>query len=302
MKMQKFIVDKDYKSIYIYLKQREFSENFIKNLRKVEGFLRINNEIVYINHPLKTGDILEINANPNTKSSIMHCVLPIDIVFEDDHYLIVNKPAGLATMPTRSHYSENLAGAICNYMDKKDHNFVLRIINRLDKDTAGLVIIAKDSISQKELNDINKIYHALCYGKIDVPLTIDKPIATTLNQIGYNDNKRIISPKGKKAVTYVTPICFYEDKNITLISCKLVQGRTHQIRVHLSSIGHPLVGDKLYGSNPPCLTKEDLNTSVPLKHTALICKQISFVHPFTNEQIHLQVDYPEDIKTLNLIK
>lgn len=298
MRLQKFEIDKDYKSIYIFLKQHDFSENYIKNLRKVEGFLRVNGETVFINHPLKKGEILEINANPNTKSSIMHCILPIDIVFEDEYYLIINKPSGLATMPTRSHYTSNLAGTICHYMDKKDTNFVLRIVNRLDKDTSGLIIIAKDSVAQKELKDIQKTYHALVFGKIDAPLTIDKPIATILNKDGYNENKRIISNNGQEATTFVTPIKYLEDKDITLISCKLVHGRTHQIRVHLSSIGHALAGDKLYGSNPSFLAKEDLNTSHTLNHTALVCKSISFTHPFTKQVINLEIDYPNDIKEL----
>lgn len=300
MRNQKFVVDKDYKSIYIFLKQHGFSENYIKNLRKVEGFLRINNEIVYINHPLKTSDILEINASPNTKSSIMHCILPINIVFEDDYYLIVDKPSGLSTMPNRSHYIQNLAGAICNYMDEKDPNFVLRIVNRLDKDSSGLVIVAKDSVAQKELKDVQKIYHALVIGKIDRPITIDKPIATLLNQDGYNQHKRVISKDGKEAITFVTPIKYYTDKEMSLISCQLIHGRTHQIRVHLSSIGHPLLGDNLYGSNPLCYTKRESNPT--LDHTALICKRLSFIHPFTQQKIELEVDYPEDFANLIIDK
>lgn len=296
--MQKFIIDRDCKSIYIFLKQHGFSENYIKNLRKVEGFLRVNNETVFINHALKTGDKLEINANPNTKSSIMRCIIPLDIVFEDEFYLIVNKPSGLATMPTRSHYTKNLAGAICNYMDKKDPNFVLRIINRLDKDTAGLIIVAKDSVAQKELKTIEKFYHALCVGKIERAITIDKPIATLINQYGYNENKRVISNDGQEATTFVNPIKYYKEKNMTLISCNLIHGRTHQIRVHLSSINHPLIGDKLYGNETYFISGLQKQYSTFLNHTALVCKSISFTHPFTNNLIKLEIDYPEDIKNL----
>lgn len=288
MRMQEFFIEKPYKSIYLFLKEHGFSENYIKNLRKVEGFLRVNNEAVFINHPLKTGDLLEINSSPNTKSGIMHCILPIDIVFEDDYYLIVNKPSGLSTMPNRSHYTKNLAGAICEFMDKKDPNFVLRIVNRLDKDTSGLIIVAKDSVAQKELKDVQKVYHAICHGKINTSLTIDKPIATVLNQDGYNQHRRVISDNGKEAITYVTPLKFIENLNATLVECRLVHGRTHQIRVHLSSIGHALIGDSIYGNEITPL----------LSHTALVCKEISFVHPFTKQQINLQVDYEEDFKRL----
>ncbi len=318
MRFQKYVVDKAYDSVYIYLKQHGFSENFIKNLRKTHGDILLNNQIVHINQPLKQNDILQINASPNTKSSIMHCILGLNIVYEDEYYLIVNKPSGLSCMPNRSHYAENLAGAICHYMDKKSTNFVLRIVNRLDKDTTGLVIVAKDSVAQKELSNVQKTYHSLVIGKIDKPITIDKPIATLLNADGYNQHKRVIAQNGKTAITFVTPIKYYPDKNFTLISCTLEHGRTHQIRVHLSSIGHPLVGDNLYTpenatniintvnekcSNPACLSKAEStpkqSTNINnLTHTALVCKSITFTHPFTKKIVNLEVDYPDDIKNL----
>lgn len=285
--MKQYIIEKDYKSIYLYLKQHNFAENFIKNLRKKEGYILINNHTAFINAPLKKDDCLKINANPNTKTSIMHCILPLDIVYEDEFYLIVNKPAGLATMPSRSHYAQNLAGAICEYMDKKEENFVLRIVNRLDKDTCGLVVIAKDSIAQKDLIVKEKIYHALCLGKIDHPITIQKPIQTVQNEYNFNQHKRIISDCGKAATTSVVPIKYIKNKDISLIQLTLQHGRTHQIRLHLSSIGHPLLGDCLYGQS-----------SNLIEHAALICKAITLFHPYKQTDITLQVDYPQDFKEL----
>ncbi len=287
MQFHEYNIDDNYKSVYLYLKKHGFSENYITNLRKSWGFINVNNEIVNINKPLEIGDTLKINANPNTKTSIMHCILPLDIVYEDDFYLIVNKPSGLATMPSRSHYTENLSGAICYYMGKKTDNFVLRIINRLDKDTAGLIIVAKDSISQKELNNVKKTYHALCHGKIDESLTINSPIETTLNKLNYNNNKRIISTQGKEATTFVKPIKYIEKYDISLIELNLKHGRTHQIRVHMSSINHPLLGDIIYGEENSLIN-----------HTALVCKTLEFIHPFTNKKIFLDIPYPEDFKAL----
>ena len=282
MKYQSFTITKAYKTIYYFLKEEGFAENFITNLRKVWGNLKVNNEIVNIRKSLKTGDILEINSNPNNKTTIMHCIIPLDIVYEDKYYLLINKPSGLSCMPSRSHYSNNLAGAICHYMKDKDNNFVLRILNRLDKDTAGIIIVAKDSISANKLKNIEKTYYAICVGKINKQTVIDKKIKT-LNINGKNEHKRIISQDGQDAITRISPIIYTD--NHSLLSIHLEHGRTHQIRLHLSSISHALLGDELYGQ------KSEL-----ISHTALLCKQISFYHPYLEKSLHFEVDYPEDFK------
>lgn len=289
---QIYKIDKNYQNIYYFLKDNGFSENYITNLRKVMGNIKVNEENVTIRHPLKIGDELSINSNPNTKTTIMHCIIPLDIVYEDNYYILINKPSGLPCMPSRSHYSCNLAGAICYYMESKDLNFTLRIVNRLDKDTAGIIIVAKDSISQKEMKDINKTYYAICEGIIDKDLIIDKKIKTITNGT-INVHKREESNDGKEAITYVHPIKSFvlikdnKEKTVTLIKLNLSHGRTHQIRVHLSSIGHPLLGDEIYGEK-----------SIYIKQTALICKEVSFYHPFLNKVLSFSIPYPNDFKDL----
>ena len=291
-KYQFYKIDKNYSSIYYFLKDNGFSENYITNLRKVMGYIKVNGEDVTIRHPLKIGDELAINSSPNYKTTIMHCIIPLDIVYEDKYYLLINKPAGLPCIPSRSHYSCNLAGAICYYMEAKEPNFTLRILNRLDKDTAGIVIVAKDSISQKEIRDINKTYYAFCEGKIENDLVINKKIKT-ITYGKLNVHKREIADDGKDATTYVHPIKTLKLKKddtetiVTLIKVNLKHGRTHQIRVHLSSIGHSLLGDELYGKK-----------SLFISHTALICKEISFYHPFENKTLSFSVPYPKDFETI----
>lgn len=289
MKYQEFTINKEYKTIYYFLKDEGFAENFITNLRKSWGNFKVNGNIVNIRKPLKIGDKLEINSNPNSKTTIMHCIIPLNIVYEDKYYLLINKNSGLSCMPSRSHYTNNLAGAICNYMKEKDDNFVLRIINRLDKDTAGIIIVAKDSISANKLKEVQKTYHAICEGEVRDKVTINKKIKTITNN-GINQHKRIISEDGQDAITYVTPIS--HNKNLSLLSIKLEHGRTHQIRLHLSSIGYPLLGDELYGKK-----------SEIIDHTALLCKEISFYHPYLEKYLHFEVDYPDDFnKILKNIK
>ena len=277
-------ITKDYDSVYYFLKDNGFSENFITNLRKVKGYILIDNQIATTKSFLPKNATLSICNNPNQKTTIMHCILPLDIVYEDAYYLLVNKPSGISTMPNRSHYSENLGGAICHYLQNNQPDFTLRILNRLDKDTSGLVLVAKNSIAQKDIKNIEKTYLALCEGVIDEPCTISKPILTVRNN-GVNQQKRVVSEQGQAATTFVEPIKTIE--NTTLLSITLKQGRTHQIRLHLSSIGHPLVGDALYGK-----------ASDRINHAALCCNKLSFYHPYLKKKLSFSAPLPQDFLSL----
>lgn len=289
-KFQKITVTKCDKNekIFSYLKKLGYSQNYITNLKKQEGFILLNNTPVFVDHKLKPNDEILITKNPNIKTTIKSLDLPLCIVYEDNDILVVNKPSNLACMPSKSHYTNNLAGAIVNYMQNKDNNFVLRIINRLDKDTAGLVIIAKNSLIANQLNSgnfIQKTYYCLCEGIIKDSMVINKNILTTKNSLGFNNLKREISSAGKPASTYVTPVSYFS--NYTLCKVKLEHGRTHQIRLHMSCINHSLLGDELYGQ------KSDL-----IDHTSLVCKEISIFHPTKKINININIDFPDDFKKL----
>lgn len=263
-------------TIFFWLKNQGFSENYIKHLRK-ENMVFLNNIPVNIRAKINNGDLLEIAQNPNRATKIQKCDGKLEILFEDGDFLIVNKPHNLACMPTRSHFANNLGGQICAYMG---NDFTLRIVNRLDRETAGIVVIAKNVIASNNIK-LEKEYHALSHGIINEKMTINQPILT-IQENGINQQKRIISPLGKPSITHVHPIKIYKDR--TLIKLILETGRTHQIRVHLSHIGHPLVGDTLYGRINP-------------SHTYLILKKISFIHFRTKETLSFEVNYPEDWKT-----
>ena len=197
----------------------------------------------------------------------------------------ISGSTSVSTMPNKSHYTNNLAGAICYYMSQKDPNFTLRVVNRLDKDTSGLVLVAKSALALKELSSFEKKYHAICEGIIDKDMVVDQPILT-IQENGINNRKRVISPDGQKATTYIRPLKQLND-NFSLIELILVHGRTHQIRVHLSSIDHPLLGDELYGSKSP-----------KIDHTALICKKVSFYHPYLKKTLSFSAPYPDDFKLI----
>ncbi len=265
-------------TIYYFLKENSFSEHYIKNLRNISGSIFLNGIKTTIREKIKVGDVISISTSPNKKTDILLCDGDIKILYEDDDYLIVFKPHNLACIPTRSHYTQNLGGQICKYMSTKDENFVLRIINRLDKETAGIVIIAKNIISRNSIKNIYKEYHALCSGILkEDEITINEPIETvTIN--GINQIKRIVSENGKPAITHVKVLKRFT--NSTLISVTLETGRTHQIRVHLSHIGHPLIGDTLY--NP------DQNNII--NHTMLLLKKVSFIHFRTGQKKSIETE------------
>ncbi len=264
-------------TIYFFLKNAGISENQIKGLRKPNK-IKLNGVFCAINAKIQPGDVVEISQNTTTASKILPCEGNLDVIFEDEDYLIINKPHNLATIPTRSHFAHNLGGMIVNYL--QDENFVLRVLNRLDKDTAGIVIIAKNTLAANRTKDIKKTYFALATGRLEQQeFDINTPILTICEN-GVNQRKRVISPAGKPAHTHVQLIKNFE--NHCLVKLTLSTGRTHQIRVHMQSIGHPLLGDEIY--NPS-------HASHP--HTMLILKEISFSHFRTGKTISLNVPFPE---------
>ena len=284
------IIIKDVKrkeKLFSYLKRYGFSKNYINNLRKKEGYILVDGKIAYLDNFVKVGQRVQLCASPNAKTNIVPTNIPLEIVYEDDDLLLINKPSGLATMPTKSHFKDNLCGAILNYMLPKDFNFTVRIVGRLDKDTAGIVAVAKHSTACRYYSQsgiIQKTYYAIASGKIENDVLVDKPIATTNNKLGYNNLKREINDFGKQAQTFIMPIAYYD--NNTLCKVEIKQGRTHQIRLHLASIGHPLVGDSVYGT-----------PSNQISHTALICKQVN-LRLINGQQKTFSVDYPEDFKKI----
>ncbi|MGN1201374.1 MAG: RluA family pseudouridine synthase [Candidatus Caccovivens sp.] len=275
-------------TVYFFLKETNISERFIKNLRKTQNSIKINGKAGTLRSQLHNGDILEIAKNFDFSTSTPVSEGNLDILYEDDDFLIVNKPHNLACIPTRSHINDNLGGRVVAYMQKTTPNFVLRIINRLDKETAGIVIIAKNLFAYNRIKDLKKEYYALCEGEFkQTRFTINAPILTISNN-GINEMKRIISPQGKPSITHVQVIKKSNFPALTLVKLTLETGRTHQIRVHLSHNNNPLYGDTLYG------------TSTLENHTFLILKKISFIHFRTGKHIVIEAPYPNDwLKYIN---
>lgn len=278
-------------SVYFYLKSQGFSERYINKLRKIDQGIKINTQTADLNSRIKNDDVLEISNDTLTKSEFPKVRYDnLDILFEDEDFLIVNKPHNVACMPSRSHYADNLGWQVCSYMQTKTNNFVLRVINRLDKETAGIVIIAKNLFAYQNVGKIHKEYFAICFGNLSQnKTTIDLPILTKTEN-GINVMKREVSEKGKKALTHISLIKNYD--NYCLVKAVLETGRTHQIRVHCSHIGHSLVGDTLYTDEKSTIFKTFKKT-IP-DHTMLILKNVVFKHFRTNKEIKIEIPFPKE--------
>lgn len=277
----KYIVKKEDedKAINQILKEQfEFSNRLFRKL--------INGKHVFLNgknidtrlNP-KERDILTIDLNyKEDNSNIIAVKMDLDIIYEDDGLLILNKTAGVAVHPSIEHYKDSLVSGVKYYFESKGIAKKIRPVNRLDLNTSGLIIFAKNEyiqeclIRQMKNNTFKKEYLAIVDGYLENKKEIiDEPIARKENSI----IERCVSKKGQKAITEYEVI--KEKNNYSLVRCKLLTGRTHQIRVHFAYIGHPLVGDTLYG------TKSDL-----IDRQALHSCKISFCHPITGENMSFE--------------
>lgn len=265
------------------------SSALIKKAKRIENGITVNGKLAFTNSTVLENDKVEVIIETDNEKSenILPCEIPLNIVFEDEYMLVVDKDGGVPTHPSLNNYDISVAGAVMNYYQKQGKNFVFRPVNRLDKGTSGLMIIAKNpyihEMLKKQLHTGNFVreYKALVCGIIEGCGTVNAPIFRADNSI----IKRAVDERGVYAVTHYRPIEVFKDK--TLLSLKLETGRTHQIRVHMQYIGHPLYGDFLYGSEA-----EDL------KRPALHSSEISFLHPISNKHLCFSSPLKHDIETI----
>lgn len=261
-----------------YLKTLDISKAMIKRIKNHGDFL-VNGQHVTVRYLLQKDDVLNI-IFPLELSCIEPDDIPLKIVYEDEYYLVIDKQANIPCIPTKRYPHHTLANGLIKYFN--DHHILatVHLVNRLDKETQGLMLIAKDSRSHyllsQDIKQVKRVYHCLVEGTLKGEGIIDSPIAKAHDSI-----KRIISKDGNEARTYYRVLKNIEDK--TLVECILDTGRTHQIRVHLSSIGYPLAGDQLYGAKENTLFYLD---SV----------ELSFVHPYTKEFLEFKKEDKYDCK------
>ena len=256
------------------------------------GKVQVGKKSVRKRHIVKTGDVVCYESPKPAKIIAVPENIPLDIIFEDDDIIIVNKPKGMVVHPAPGHYSGTLVNALLfyakNMLSSIGGEFRPGIVHRLDKDTSGLMSIAKNNqthvflAEQLANREMGRMYLAICHGRIKKEkLTIDLPIG----RHPRNRKKMAVSlEKGNPAITHVKVLEYvsYKKKDATFIEAKLQTGRTHQIRVHLAHINHPVIGDEVYGSST-------IGGIGQILHAA----KLNFVHPRTNKQLEFEAPLPE---------
>lgn len=284
--MKKFKLEKEYARMKISQYLREVQNYSGRSLRNVEVFL--NGKQVRTTKKLPSGGILKV-VEKKKGTDIEPIDLNIEVAYEDNDILVVNKTPFLLTHPTQKKAEFTLANGIVHYfLEKYGEKLVPRFYNRLDMNTSGLIIITKNSFSQAFLQNISSIekkYMAIVEGIVqeEGKIVIEKPIYKNGEQL-----QRTVDPRGQYAKTVVKVIKRYPEKNVTLVECELFTGRTHQIRVHLKSIGHPIVGDELYGSGT--------DKEKGIKRQFLHAYRIKFTQPSKNEEIEVEIPIFKDME------
>jgi 23S rRNA pseudouridine1911/1915/1917 synthase len=251
-----------------YLHHRGLSVTLVKKAKY--GGIHLNGVPVTVRAEVNVGDLIEIYTEDNVSEGIPPMDIPLTVIYEDDDILAVDKPTDMPTHPSKGNNLPTLANAVMGYYGG---DFVFRSVNRLDRDTSGIVIIAKNQFSAGALSSSmkkglwNKKYHALVSG---IPSEKSGVIDAPIERVEEGNIKRMVREDGKRAITEYSVIEEYENR--CLCELHLLTGRTHQIRVHMAYIGHPLVSDFLYG------TPSD-------KEYYLRCKEISFPHPKSGELV-----------------
>ncbi|HEX3033344.1 MAG TPA: RluA family pseudouridine synthase [Bacillota bacterium] len=277
------------------------SRRMIQKLTRSKGIL-LNGRTAFLKKPVKTGDVVKVRiqdfsdgqVNRKPEQGITPQFMLLDIIFEDEDLLIINKPAGLKVHPTQAGESSTLSNGVAYLLAEKGLSPVVRPVHRLDTNTSGVIAFTKNQFSHHQLDiqlknrEMKREYLAVVEGTMDEwfpqnqVLVIDKPIG---RQKGH-PTRRVVRPDGEVALTYVHLVGFL--KNATLVRVSLETGRTHQIRVHLSHLGHPVAGDSLYGSRG----------AAGIRRQALHAARLALVHPRSNEPCIFEAPMPQDMADL----
>ena len=291
MILQYRVIDNKFYNLKEILKVHfQLSDNLITKLKQNRKIL-LNSEFTYLDHLVKINDFVEVDLDleESSENIVPNPNIELDIVFEDDSILIVNKSAGIPVHPSMNHFTDSLSNAVKYYFNTINLKKKIRPVNRLDKNTSGLVIFAKNEyvqdllIKQMKANILKKEYLAILVGTLkEKNGVINAPIARKEGSI----IEREINEKGFSSITHFKLIRNFEYNNtkLSLVKFVLETGRTHQIRLHSKYINHPILGDSLYGSSSSFISRQ-----------ALHAYKINFLHPIKKEPLSFEVPLPEDM-------
>lgn len=295
IKLDKIIVDKQDVRLDVYItdKYKDLSRTMVQKLIE-EGSIKVNGNIKKLSYKVQLNDEISICIPKAKETDLKPQEIPIEVVYEDDDIIVVNKPKGLVVHPANGNPDGTLVNAIMA-MCKESLSGIggeLRpgIVHRLDKDTSGLLIVAKNDKAHINMSEqiknrqVTKKYIALVRGVIqEDDATIDMPIGRSTK----DRKKMAVTKGGKQAVTHFKVLKRYP--KYTLLEVKIDTGRTHQIRVHMAEIGHPVIGDMVYSNG-----KNDFGIQGQMLHA----KSLDFKHPITGKQMHLEAELPQYFKSI----
>ncbi|MBD3110168.1 RluA family pseudouridine synthase [Bacillus sp. AGMB 02131] len=271
-----------------YLKGQNISKAALTDIKFQGGKIEVNGHEETVRYIVKQRDKVTVQFPPETCSDgLIAEDGPLDIVYEDDYVLVINKPAFMSTIPSREHPTGSVANIVAGYYEKQCIPSTVHVVTRLDRDTSGIMLIAKHRhvhhllSEQQKRGDVKRTYAALVHGRTEAKGKIEEPIGRKSSSI----IEREVREDGQYACTLFERLQVTDD--FSYVQLRLMTGRTHQIRVHMAYIGHPLLGDDLYGG-----TLERINRQ------ALHCRRIQFLHPMTGELMVFEADLVDDMKRL----
>lgn len=273
-----------------YLKNvQKLSSRLIKYSAR-EKKIVVNDKVQKLNYIIHTGDVIKVDIQKEESQDINPEEMKLEIAYEDTDLVIVNKPPFMVVHPTKSYQHGTLANGLLYYFKQNGENCIVRLVSRLDMNTSGLIIVAKNQYSHMAMArdmkkyDFEKSYMAVVHGNLKdkegvINLPIYRPSDDTI--------KRVVDDRGQESITCFNVLKSYNGGDLVKLTLKT--GRTHQIRVHLSHLGHPIFGDTLYGNE---------NDDDFIKRQALHAYRLSFKHPRTGKRIEIESELPDDIKEL----
>ena len=297
MKLKYKVIDNKYINIKDVLKSHfKISDKLLIKLKKNQH-IYLNGVPEYVTKPINIRDLVEVNLDfEENFGNIVPTKMDLNIIFEDNSLIIIDKPAGIPVHPSILHFDNSLSNGLAYYFQEKNIKKKNRPVNRLDKDTSGIVVFAKNEyiqeclIQQMKSKKFLKEYFAILEGFLETSSgTINAPISRKEGSI----IEREINSNGDISITHFELIKNFstKGKKLSLVKFKLETGRTHQIRVHSKYINHPILGDSLYGNNSNLISRQALHSY-----------KINFIHPITNKKLEFQVNLPKDIKSILEIK
>ena len=284
-----YIIDEDSAGLRVeqFLRRKRYSGQNLSEIKRMPKSILVNGVHYYMRQELSTGDHLQVRiCETKNSEKIPPTNLPLDIIYEDEDLLVLNKPAGMPIHPSLNNYTNSMANALAYYFQSQGKPFIFRCCNRLDRDTSGLTIVSKHLVSGSILSDMTKYrevhreYLAIARGSVTPSEgTIQAPLG---RKDGTIIERTVDWEHGEDAVTHYKVV--KEANGHSLVSLRLETGRTHQIRIHMKYLGYPLIGDYLYNPDMEYMTRQALHSH-----------HMEFTHPITGEHMSFTAPLPEDM-------